>query len=56
MTPRSGVVLLGAVAGFGLRLRVPLIAAPIAVDLAWPLRKRRDDDAQVFSFHVGLSF
>jgi outer membrane protein insertion porin family len=43
-------------AGFGFRLRVPVFPAPVALDFAWPLRKRRDDDAQVFSFSVGFGF
>jgi outer membrane protein insertion porin family len=43
-------------AGFGFRLRVPVFPAPVALDFAWPLRKRRDDDPQIFSFSVGFGF
>lgn len=43
-------------AGFGFRLRVPVFPAPVALDFAWPLRKRRDDDTQIFSFSVGFGF
>lgn len=43
-------------AGFGFRLRLPIFPAPVALDFAWPLRKRRDDDLQVFSFNVGFGF
>ena len=43
-------------AGFGFRLRVPVFPAPVALDFAWPLIRRRDDDTQVFSFSVGFGF
>lgn len=43
-------------AGFGFRLRLPIFPAPVALDFAWPLRKRREDDLQVFSFNVGFGF
>lgn len=43
-------------AGFGFRLRVPVFPAPVALDFAFPLRKARDDDPQVFSFSVGFGF
>lgn len=43
-------------AGFGFRLRVPVFPAPVALDFAWPLIKRKDDDPQVFSFSVGFGF
>lgn len=43
-------------AGFGFRLLVPVFPAPVALDFAWPLRKQRDDDPQVFSFSVGFGF
>jgi outer membrane protein insertion porin family len=42
--------------GFGFRLRLPIFPAPVALDFAWPLRKRREDDVQVFSFNVGFGF
>lgn len=41
-------------AGAGLRVKVPLFPAPVALDFAFPLRKQRDDDEQVFSFAVGF--
>lgn len=43
-------------AGFGFRVKVPLFPAPVALDFAWPLRKQRTDDPQVFSFAVGFQF
>jgi outer membrane protein insertion porin family len=43
-------------AGIGVRLRVPVFPAPVALDFAWPLRKAPDDDPQVFSFSVGFGF
>ncbi|MBX3469600.1 MAG: outer membrane protein assembly factor BamA [Planctomycetes bacterium] len=43
-------------AGFGFRLRVPVFPAPVALDFAWPILRRRDDDPQVFSFSVGFGF
>ena len=43
-------------AGFGFRIKIPVFPAPVALDFAWPLRKRRDDDPQVFSFAVGFGF
>ena len=43
-------------AGFGFRIKIPVFPAPVALDFAWPLRKRSTDDPQVFSFAVGFGF
>jgi outer membrane protein insertion porin family len=41
--------------GLGLRITVPAMGpAPIALDFAFPIRKKDTDDTQVFSFNVGL--
>ena len=42
--------------GLGFRVRIPLFPAPVALDFAWPLRKQRGDELQVFSFAVGFGF
>ena len=42
-------------AGFGFRLTLgPLGGVPIALDFAWPINKRPEDDEQVFSFSLGI--
>ncbi|MCA8926172.1 MAG: outer membrane protein assembly factor BamA [Planctomycetes bacterium] len=43
-------------AGFGVRIKVPVFPAPVALDFAWPILERDDDDRQVFSFSVGFGF
>jgi outer membrane protein assembly factor BamA len=41
-------------AGIGLRIQVPAFGPlPIALDFAWPIRKGRFDNEQIFSFYVG---
>lgn len=42
--------------GFGFRLNVAIFPAPVALDFAFPIRARRIDDEQVFSFSVGIGF
>ena len=40
--------------GVGLRIQVPAFGPlPIALDFAWPIRKGRFDNEQIFSFYVG---
>ena len=42
-------------AGFGFRLNFGALGGvPIAVDFAWPVNKRDEDDLQVFSFSLGV--
>ncbi|MDF1660855.1 MAG: outer membrane protein assembly factor BamA [Planctomycetota bacterium] len=44
-------------AGFGFRVRVPgLFEAPVSLNFAFPLRSRRMDDEEVFSFNLGFDF
>jgi len=43
-------------AGFGVRIKVPVFPAPVALDFGWPIRELEDDDRQVFSFSVGFGF
>ena len=43
-------------AGLGVRVKLPIFPAPIALDFAWPLLRQRDDVPQVFSFSVGIGF
>jgi outer membrane protein insertion porin family len=43
-------------AGFGFRIKIPVFPAPVALDFAWPLQKKKEDDPQVFSFSVGFGF
>lgn len=43
-------------AGFGFRINLPIFPAPVALDFAWPLQDKPDDDRQVFSFSVGFGF
>ena len=43
-------------AGFGFRINVAIFPAPVALDFAFPIRARRIDDEQVFSFSVGVGF
>lgn len=43
-------------AGFGFRIKVPFFPAPVALDFAWPLKKKDVDEPQVFSFAVGFGF
>ncbi|MCC5828902.1 MAG: outer membrane protein assembly factor [Phycisphaeraceae bacterium] len=42
--------------GFGLRVLVPFIQAPIAVDLGFPLIKQSTDQTQVFSISADFPF
>lgn len=42
--------------GFGFRFNVAIFPAPVALDFAFPIRSRRIDDEQVFSFFVGVGF
>lgn len=43
--------------GFGFRVRVPgLFEAPVSLNFAFPIRSRRIDDEQVFSFNIGFDF
>lgn len=42
--------------GFGARLYIPIFPAPVALDFALPLRARRIDDEQIFSFSLGFGF
>jgi len=39
--------------GVGLRIKVPLFPAPVALDFGFPLILNDDDDEEVFSFTVG---
>lgn len=42
-------------AGFGFRVNFEALGGvPIALDFAWPLNERDEDDRQVFSFSLGL--
>ncbi len=43
-------------AGFGFRIKVPFFPAPVALDFGWPLKKKRIDERQIFSFAVGFGF
>ncbi|MHC5062684.1 MAG: BamA/OMP85 family outer membrane protein, partial [Planctomycetota bacterium] len=38
--------------GFGLRISVPLLGVPIALDLAWPIRKEDTDEQRQFFFSL----
>jgi outer membrane protein insertion porin family len=38
--------------GFGIRIRVPRLGIPIALDFGWPLMYERTDDRQVFYFSL----
>ncbi len=40
--------------GVGLRIAMPGVGAPIALDFAWPVAKAPTDDTRVFSFFVGF--
>lgn len=43
--------------GFGFRVRVPgLFEAPVSLNFAFPLRSRRIDEEEVFSFNLGFDF
>jgi outer membrane protein insertion porin family len=42
--------------GFGFRVNVAIFPAPVALDFAFPIRARRIDDEQIFSFSVGIGF
>ncbi len=43
--------------GFGIRLKVaPLGDAPIAIDLAWPLKKQDEDETTLVSFSLSRDF
>jgi outer membrane protein assembly complex protein YaeT len=42
-------------AGFGFRVNIDALGnVPIALDFAWPLNRRDEDELQVFSFSLGL--
>ncbi|MBL4848062.1 MAG: outer membrane protein assembly factor BamA [Planctomycetes bacterium] len=43
-------------AGFGFRIKVPFFPAPVALDFGWPVKKKKIDERQVFSFAVGFGF
>jgi outer membrane protein insertion porin family len=43
-------------AGIGTRINIAIFPAPVALDFAFPLRSRRIDDEQIFSFSVGVGF
>ena len=48
---------LRAAIGFGIRLKVaPLGDAPIAIDLAFPLRKEDEDETTLVSFSLSRDF
>ena len=38
--------------GFGLRIEVPLLDIPIALDLAWPILYEETDDRRQFYFSI----
>ncbi len=40
--------------GFGLRIKIPIFPAPVALDFAFPLRKKDFDDPEIFSFSIGI--
>lgn len=41
-------------AGAGIRIKVPIFPAPIALDFGFPIRKQKFDDTEIFSFSVGV--
>ena len=44
-------------AGVGVRWIVPLLGpVPMSFDLGFPLAKHKDDDTQIFSFSIGITF
>ena len=43
-------------AGFGFRVRVPMLDAPVAIDFGVPLRKEDGDQTQLISFDLDLPF
>jgi outer membrane protein insertion porin family len=42
--------------GLGLRIKLPVFPAPLALDFAFPLQLKDGDDEEVFSLSVGSSF
>ncbi len=43
-------------AGYGLRIRVPVLNAPIHLDLAYPVINNQDYESNKFRFHFNLGF
>lgn len=42
--------------GFGVRIKIPIFPAPVALDFGFPVRKISGDSPEVFSFSIGSGF
>ena len=42
--------------GYGLRLKVPVLNAPIKLDLAYPVLNNQDDLSSKLRFHFNMGF
>ncbi len=43
-------------AGYGLRLQIPMINAPVKLDLAYPIVNNQDNQSSKFRFHFNMGF
>ena len=43
-------------AGYGLRLKLPMLQAPLKLDLAYPLHRAQDDLSNKFRIHFNVGF
>ena len=57
VTSSTGLTPYRVAAGFGFQLIIPMFGpVPFSFDLGFPLMKDKDDDTQIFSFSVGMTF